>query len=83
VAVDAYHANDLNGAWPLTFDDLTLPQGAGQPTGTQPYLRSAPISAHYSIQLLAGGHVQITPSAPKTPPGDFDANNGAICDTVK
>jgi prepilin-type N-terminal cleavage/methylation domain-containing protein len=93
VAVDAYHANDSGAAWPTTLAMLTTPAGTnGQPAGVQPYLRSAPQSSHYGINLGDGsanyptqGHVYVTPTKTNTI-GDFDNPPpdaaGNICQSV-
>jgi general secretion pathway protein G len=88
VAVDAFHTASLTNSWPGAWTDLTAPAAGtlGQPPGVTPYLRTTPGDpGHYTMALMLAGdgtiHVQVTPLN-GLPAGDYDATNGAVCDTV-
>jgi prepilin-type N-terminal cleavage/methylation domain-containing protein len=92
VAVDAYHANDLQGNWPADFPALTDPTNPSslntvnsntQPTTAQPYLRGKPVSTHYTITLGANGAVMVTTPPATGTPTNFDTSSPNICESVK
>jgi general secretion pathway protein G len=83
VAVEAFHANSVTGAWPILNTDLT---NAGAPSG--PYLRTIPVSSHYDIKPdpAGNGHVLVDNHVPGLGFQDYDASlNGGtnLCDAVK
>ncbi len=77
IAMDAFHANSPTGAWPTALTDLTSQTAPGG----APYLRTIPVSTHYTITLDATpGQVDVNGTNYDTTLNSGGANP---CDAVK